>query len=90
MKLKNFHVKIFSWGTQENLLTQTHLTHEYFHTQKFPDLQYVANCYLLWVQYKCTMFISTLTGKLKVNIRKAKAGINLVDFTSIFIIPSFV
>ena len=39
--LMNFRVKIFSWGTLEIYLHE-YLTHEYFHTQKFPDLRYTC------------------------------------------------
>ena len=35
---QNFHVKIFSW-TPIKVYLHKHLAHEYFHTQKFLDLQ---------------------------------------------------
>ena len=40
-----FRVKIFSWGTLEIYLHE-YLTHEYFHTHKFPDL-----CWLICADY---------------------------------------
>ena len=37
---QNFRVKIFLWGTDENLFAQTFNTWIFFHTRKFPNLWY--------------------------------------------------